>query len=67
MGRDGVTPEHGQGGGAALQHADRRADGAAAAMPTRMLCGLVGRFDVHLEHVRDVIGLRAGARTLRHA
>jgi malate dehydrogenase (oxaloacetate-decarboxylating)(NADP+) len=29
-----------------------------------MLCGLVGRFDVHLEHARDVIGLRAGATTL---
>ena len=26
-----------------------------------MLCGLVGRFDAHLEHVRDVIGLRPGA------
>jgi hypothetical protein len=25
MGRDGITPEAGQGGGAALQHADRRA------------------------------------------
>ena len=28
-----------------------------------MLCGLVGRFDVHLEHVRDAIGLRSGAGT----
>ena len=27
-----------------------------------MLCGLVGRFEDHLEHVRDVIGLQAGAR-----
>ena len=28
-----------------------------------MLCGLVGRFDGHLEHVRDVIGpARGGAR-----
>jgi malate dehydrogenase (oxaloacetate-decarboxylating)(NADP+) len=26
-----------------------------------MLCGLVGRFDGHLDHVRDTIGLRAGA------
>jgi malate dehydrogenase (oxaloacetate-decarboxylating)(NADP+) len=26
-----------------------------------MLCGLVGRFDQHLEHVRDVIGLAPGA------
>ena len=26
-----------------------------------MLCGLVGRFDVHLEHIRDVIGVKEGA------
>jgi malate dehydrogenase (oxaloacetate-decarboxylating)(NADP+) len=26
-----------------------------------MLCGLVGRFDVHLEHIRDVIGTKRGA------
>jgi malate dehydrogenase (oxaloacetate-decarboxylating)(NADP+) len=26
-----------------------------------MLCGLHGRFDVHLDHVRDILGLRAGA------
>jgi malate dehydrogenase (oxaloacetate-decarboxylating)(NADP+) len=26
-----------------------------------MLCGLVGRFDVHLEHIRDVIGVKKGA------
>jgi malate dehydrogenase (oxaloacetate-decarboxylating)(NADP+) len=25
------------------------------------LCGLVGRFDVHLEHIRDVIGTKRGA------
>ncbi len=29
-----------------------------------MLCGLVGRFDGHLEHVRDVIGKQPGVRTL---
>jgi malate dehydrogenase (oxaloacetate-decarboxylating)(NADP+) len=28
-----------------------------------MLTGLVGRFDAHLEHVRDVIGLQPQART----
>ena len=28
-----------------------------------MLCGLVGRFDGHFEHVREVIGLREGAAT----
>jgi malate dehydrogenase (oxaloacetate-decarboxylating)(NADP+) len=26
-----------------------------------MLCGLVGRFDTHLDHVRDIIGLKRGA------
>ena len=26
-----------------------------------MLCGLVGRFDVHLEHIRDVIGVKKNA------
>jgi malate dehydrogenase (oxaloacetate-decarboxylating)(NADP+) len=26
-----------------------------------MLCGLVGRFDTHLDHIRDVIGIRHGA------
>ena len=30
-----------------------------------MLCGLVGRFDSHLEHVRDVIGLARGRAGLR--
>ena len=29
-----------------------------------MLCGLVGRYDAHLEHVRTVIGLRPGTQTL---
>ena len=33
-----------------------------------MLCGLVGRFDSHLEHVRDVIGLARGrARASRRS
>lgn len=26
-----------------------------------MLCGLLGRFDTHLDHVRDIIGLKEGA------
>ena len=30
-----------------------------------MLCGLVGRYDGHLEHVRDVIGTQPGAQHLR--
>jgi len=29
-----------------------------------MLCGLHGRYDVHLEHIRDVIGLREGETAL---
>ena len=29
-----------------------------------MICGLVGRYDAHLEHVRHVIGRASGACTL---
>jgi malate dehydrogenase (oxaloacetate-decarboxylating)(NADP+) len=60
MGREGVTPSMAK---AAL----RRSNTLISAMLLRrgdadaMLCGLVGRFEVHLQHVRDVIGLRAGA------
>ncbi|MBE7418744.1 MAG: NADP-dependent malic enzyme [Ideonella sp.] len=62
MGREGVTPRMAK---AAL----RRSNTLIAAMLLRrgdvdaMLCGLVGSFDAHLEHVRGVIGLRAGAST----
>ena len=62
MGREGVTPSMAK---AAL----RRSNTLISAMLLRrgdadaMLCGLVGRFDVHLEHVRDTIGLRSGAST----
>ena len=62
MGRNGVTPEMAK---AAL----RRSNTLIAAMLVRrgeadaMLTGLVGRFEAHLEHVRDVIGLKAGAKT----
>jgi len=62
MGREGVTPSMAK---AAL----RRSNTLISAMLLRrgdadaMLCGLVGRFDVHLEHVRDSIGLRSGAST----
>jgi len=61
MGREGVTAEMAK---AAL----RRSNTLIAAMMVRrgdadaMLTGLVGRFDAHLEHVRDVIGLRPGAK-----
>jgi malate dehydrogenase (oxaloacetate-decarboxylating)(NADP+) len=57
MGREGVTPEMSK---ATL----RRSNTAIGAMMLKrgdtdaLLCGLVGRYDGHLEHVRDVIGLR---------
>ena len=62
-GRDGVTPE-------AAKAAVRRSNTLIAALMLRrgeadgMLCGLVGRYDGHLEHIQRVIGLRAGAHTL---
>jgi malate dehydrogenase (oxaloacetate-decarboxylating)(NADP+) len=62
MGRAGVTPSMAK---AAL----RRSNTLIAAMLLRrgdadaMLCGLVGRYDGHLEHVRDTIGLKPGAAT----
>ncbi|MBL8286653.1 MAG: NADP-dependent malic enzyme [Rubrivivax sp.] len=62
MGREGVTAE-------AAKAAVRRSNTLIAALMLRrgeadaMLCGLVGRFDGHLEHVRNVIGLEKGART----
>ena len=63
MGRDGITPE-------AAKAAVRRSNTLIAALMVHrgeaeaMLCGLVGRFDHHLEHVRSVIGLKPGTRTL---
>jgi len=63
MGREGVSPE-------AAKAAVRRSNTLIAALMLQrgeadaMLCGLVGRYDAHLEHVRQVIGLRAGAHTL---
>ncbi|MEO7952783.1 MAG: phosphate acyltransferase, partial [Polaromonas sp.] len=60
LGRDGVSPE-------AAKAAVRRSTTTIAALMVKlgdadaMLCGLHGRFDVHLDHVRDVIGLKSGA------
>ncbi|HSN32526.1 MAG TPA: phosphate acyltransferase, partial [Ideonella sp.] len=57
-GRDGVTPEM-------AKAAVRRSNTLIAALSVRlghadgMLCGLVGRYEHHLEHVGDVIGLRS--------
>ena len=59
--RDGVTPDMAK---ATL----RRSNTTIAAMMVKlgdadgMLCGLVGRYDGHLEHVREVVGLREGAK-----
>jgi malate dehydrogenase (oxaloacetate-decarboxylating)(NADP+) len=60
MGRRGVTPE-------AAKTMVRRSNTIIAALMLHlgdadaMICGLVGRFDVHLEHIRNLIGLKRGA------
>jgi malate dehydrogenase (oxaloacetate-decarboxylating)(NADP+) len=62
MGREGITPEMAK---AAL----RRSNTLIGTMMLRrgdadcLLTGLVGRFDGHLEHVREVIGLAPGAKS----
>ncbi len=62
LGREGVTPSMAK---ASL----RRSNALIAAMLMRrgdadaMLCGLVGRYDGHLQNVRDTIGLKSGATT----
>jgi len=63
MGRDGVSPE-------AAKAALRRSNTLIGAMLVRrgdadaLLCGLVGRFDHHFEHVKAVIGPRPGTGTM---
>ncbi|HEX5698278.1 MAG TPA: phosphate acyltransferase, partial [Rhodoferax sp.] len=63
MGRHGVSPE-------AAKAAVRRSTTTIAALMVKlgdadaMLCGLHGRFDVHLDHVRDILGVKAGASGL---
>ncbi|MEO8280769.1 MAG: phosphate acyltransferase, partial [Ideonella sp.] len=60
MGREGVTPEM-------SKSILRRSNTVIGAMMLRrgdadaLLCGTVGRYDNHLENVRQVIGLKAGA------
>ena len=60
MAREGVTPE-------AAKIMVRRSNTTIAALMVHlgdadaMLCGLVGRFDAHLEHIRNIIGLKRGA------
>ena len=63
MGRRGVSPE------AAKAAVHRSTTTIASLMVSLgdadgMLCGLHGRFDAHLENIRDVIGLRAGETAL---
>jgi malate dehydrogenase (oxaloacetate-decarboxylating)(NADP+) len=60
MGRDGVSPE-------AAKAALRRSNTLIGTMLLKrgdadaLLCGLVGRFDAHFEHVKTVIGARPGS------
>ncbi len=59
MGRNGFTPEM-------AKAAVRRSNTTIGALAIQlgdadaMICGMVGRFDSHLEHVNDLIGLKAG-------
>jgi malate dehydrogenase (oxaloacetate-decarboxylating)(NADP+) len=61
MKRNGVTPEM-------AKSAVRRSNTAIGALAIElgdadaMICGMVGRFDRHLEQVNDLIGLAPGAR-----
>jgi malate dehydrogenase (oxaloacetate-decarboxylating)(NADP+) len=63
MGRDGVTPE-------AAKAAVRRSNTLIASLMVKrgeaqaMLCGLVGRYDAHLDHVRTVIGNKPGSTVM---
>ena len=63
MGRDGVSI-------GAAKAAVRRSSTTIASLMVKlgdadaMLCGLVGRFDTHLDHVRDVVGMRSDATCL---
>ncbi|MFM2406338.1 MAG: hypothetical protein RL223_4218 [Pseudomonadota bacterium] len=63
MARDGVSP-------AIAEAAVRRSKTLFSTLMLQrgeadaMLCGLVGRYDQHLEHVRRLIGPREGVRTL---
>jgi len=62
MGRRGFTPEM-------AKAAVRRSATTIGALAIKlgdadaMICGLVGRFDSHLEHVSELIGLRPGAKS----
>ena len=61
MGRNGITPEM-------AKSMVRRSATTIGALALRMgdadalICGMVGRFEGHMEHVVDLVGLRAEAR-----
>ncbi|MBL8314703.1 MAG: NADP-dependent malic enzyme [Rubrivivax sp.] len=61
--REGVTPE-------VAKATVRRSNTLIASLMLRrgeadaLICGLVGRYDAHLEHLRDVIGGKPGVRTM---
>jgi malate dehydrogenase (oxaloacetate-decarboxylating)(NADP+) len=63
MGREGMTPE-------AAKAAVRRSNTLISSLMLRrgeaqaLICGLVGRFDSHLDHVKSVVGLKPGVRTV---
>jgi malate dehydrogenase (oxaloacetate-decarboxylating)(NADP+) len=63
MAREGVTPE-------LAKSTVRRSNTLISSLMLRrgeadaMLCGLVGRYDAHLEHVQRVIGGQPGVRTM---
>jgi malate dehydrogenase (oxaloacetate-decarboxylating)(NADP+) len=64
MGRQGITPEMAKAAVRTVEHLIaammiRRGDADA------MLAGLVGRYEGHLEHVRDVIGMAPARRPSR--
>jgi len=61
MGRNGITPEMAK----AMVRRSATLIGALAIHlgdADAMICGMVGRFDGHFEHVADLIGLRPGAK-----
>jgi malate dehydrogenase (oxaloacetate-decarboxylating)(NADP+) len=63
MARNGVPPESAEG-------ALRRSNTTIGALMVRqgdadaLLCGTVGRYDAHLEHIRTIIGQKSGAPAL---
>jgi malate dehydrogenase (oxaloacetate-decarboxylating)(NADP+) len=63
MAREGVTPD-------SAKATVRRSNTLISSLMVHrgeadaLICGLVGRYDAHLDHVRNVIGKKSGGRTL---